>query len=152
VDKLPNLARAFNAQGIPLVVFIKNKQAFDGLVGLQPKDSYVQKIVAYADHPKPQRIAKLSGEIKDGVRVVRFVNSALPEKVVVKKGEVVKFIIEKAGKQCSLNLNGINVTERGTYGDDLHVTFKAETAGTYLYSFDGNSSLADAKKRSIVVQ
>lgn len=48
VDKLPNISRAFGVKSIPLVVFVKNKKGVNGLVGVQPKKSYIEAINKFA--------------------------------------------------------------------------------------------------------
>lgn len=48
VDKLPNISQAFGVRSIPLVVFIKNKKGVNGMVGVQPKKSYLEAINKFA--------------------------------------------------------------------------------------------------------
>jgi len=47
VDNQPTIARQFNVSGIPLVVFIKNKQVVNSLTGLNPREAYLQTILDY---------------------------------------------------------------------------------------------------------
>jgi thioredoxin 1 len=44
VEKLPQLAKAFNVGGIPLVAFMKNKTLLGSMVGLQPAAEYLAAI------------------------------------------------------------------------------------------------------------
>lgn len=44
VDKHPNISKAFGVRSIPLVVFIKNQEGVNGLVGVQPKKAYLDAI------------------------------------------------------------------------------------------------------------
>ena len=48
VDNNPEIARAFNVTSIPLVVMMKNKKIVQSLLGLRPKETYVQAINQYA--------------------------------------------------------------------------------------------------------
>jgi thioredoxin 1 len=47
VDENPSIPTRFNIRGIPTVIFFKNGQAVDQLVGNHPKDSIVKTIQAH---------------------------------------------------------------------------------------------------------
>ena len=63
VDKFPQLSKAFGVQGIPMVVFVKNKTGVDALTGLQPEKEYLNLIKKYSkdnlssDTPKIQNVS-----------------------------------------------------------------------------------------------
>ncbi len=44
MDQVPEAGQMFGARGIPLVVFVKNKQVVASFTGIQPEDTYVQAI------------------------------------------------------------------------------------------------------------
>ena len=44
VDENPDAAQRFKIRGIPTVIFVKNGELVDQLVGNQPKDSFVNTI------------------------------------------------------------------------------------------------------------
>jgi thioredoxin 1 len=44
VDENPNAAQQFRIRGIPTILFLKNGQIVDQLVGNQPKDSFLSTI------------------------------------------------------------------------------------------------------------
>lgn len=44
VDENPDAAQKFRVRGIPTVIFLKNGELVDQLVGNQPKDSFVSTI------------------------------------------------------------------------------------------------------------
>ncbi len=48
VDKHPALAQAFGVQGIPYVVFVKNKSAVHAITGVQPRGAYEKAIADFA--------------------------------------------------------------------------------------------------------
>ncbi len=48
VDKHPALAQAFGVQGIPYVVFVKNKAAVHAITGVQPAGAYQKAIQDFA--------------------------------------------------------------------------------------------------------
>jgi thioredoxin 1 len=48
VDKHPALAQAFGVQGIPYVVFVKNKAAVHAITGVQPRGAYEKAIADFA--------------------------------------------------------------------------------------------------------
>lgn len=47
VDENPDAAQKFRIRGIPTVVFLKNGQMVDQLVGNQPKESFVSAIARH---------------------------------------------------------------------------------------------------------
>lgn len=48
VDKMPQVAQMFQVQGIPYVVFLKNKQAVYALTGVRQKAEYIEAVVKYS--------------------------------------------------------------------------------------------------------
>jgi thioredoxin 1 len=48
IDKSPELASTFGAQSIPLVVFVKNANAFYSILGVNPKEQY-EKVINVCD-------------------------------------------------------------------------------------------------------
>lgn len=48
VDRSPMLAEKFMAQGIPLVVFVKDGTVVHSMAGLQPAEAYAEAIDRYA--------------------------------------------------------------------------------------------------------
>ena len=53
IDALPDVASAFGVNGIPHVVFVKNKEAISTQVGLHARSQYEQIITAYINN-KPK--------------------------------------------------------------------------------------------------
>lgn len=48
VDENPNLSAQFNVRSIPMLLFIKNGEVKDTVVGVQSKDALVRKLEALA--------------------------------------------------------------------------------------------------------
>ena len=48
VDKVPEVAGAFGANSIPMVVYVKDKASVEGFVGVRPEQDYVQAIMKHA--------------------------------------------------------------------------------------------------------
>jgi Thioredoxin domain-containing protein len=48
IDKFPQVARDFGVNGIPLVVFMKNKTVVKQFVGVQPEEDYIRTIIENA--------------------------------------------------------------------------------------------------------
>lgn len=44
VDENPNLAQKFNVRGIPTIIFFKNGEAKQTLVGVQPKEELIKAL------------------------------------------------------------------------------------------------------------
>ncbi len=47
VDENPQLSMSFNITSIPAILFVKNGQVVDKLVGAQPKSNFVKKIESH---------------------------------------------------------------------------------------------------------
>lgn len=48
VDEAPNLSAKFNVRSIPMLVFFKNGEAKDTVVGVQSKDALAKRLAAVA--------------------------------------------------------------------------------------------------------
>jgi thioredoxin 1 len=59
VDKSPDIANAFGTQGIPYVVFIRNKKAIHALTGLNPKENYDNVITACGSAESAEACSKV---------------------------------------------------------------------------------------------
>lgn len=67
-DQFPQIIEAFGVNGIPFVVFIKNKKAIYALMGVQPKESYVKIINNYAD-TSSEKIKEPDGKKVEGLKI-----------------------------------------------------------------------------------
>lgn len=59
VDKSPEIAEAFGVQGIPYVVFIRNKKAIYTLTGVNPKENYEKVLNSCSAAESEQACTKL---------------------------------------------------------------------------------------------
>lgn len=67
-DQFPQIIEAFGVNGIPFVVFIKNKKAIYALMGVQPKESYVKIINSYAD-TSSEKAKEPDGKRVEGLKI-----------------------------------------------------------------------------------
>lgn len=67
-DQFPQIIEAFGVNGIPFVVFIKNKKAIYALMGVQPKESYLKIINSYAD-TSSGKIEEPEGKKIEGLKI-----------------------------------------------------------------------------------
>lgn len=67
-DQFPQIIEAFGVNGIPFVVFIKNKKAIYALMGVQPKESYVKIINSYAD-TSAGKVKEPDGKRVEGLKI-----------------------------------------------------------------------------------
>lgn len=67
-DQFPQIIEAFGVNGIPFVVFIKNKKAIYALMGVQPKESYLKIINNYAD-TSSEKIKEPDGKRVEGLKI-----------------------------------------------------------------------------------
>jgi thioredoxin len=61
IDKLPDVAAAFGVQGIPYVVFIKNKKVFTALTGLYPFAAYEKVVIDSSSPPLKHGVKSAQG-------------------------------------------------------------------------------------------
>jgi thioredoxin 1 len=71
-DEFPQITEAFGVTGIPFVVFVKNRQALYALLGVQPKETYLQIIDMYADSTDNQMDIQPDGNTVEGLRVIQI--------------------------------------------------------------------------------
>lgn len=67
-DQFPQIIEAFGVNGIPFVVFIKNKKAIYALMGVQPKESYTKIINSYAD-TSSEKTKEPDGKRVEGLKI-----------------------------------------------------------------------------------
>ncbi len=67
-DQFPQIIEAFGVNGIPFVVFIKNKKAIYALMGVQPKESYTKIINSYAD-TSSEKTKEPDGKKVEGLKI-----------------------------------------------------------------------------------
>lgn len=67
-DQFPQIIEAFGVNGIPFVVFIKNKKAIYALMGVQSKESYLKIINSYAD-TSSEKVQEPDGKKVEGLKI-----------------------------------------------------------------------------------
>lgn len=67
-DQFPQIIEAFGVNGIPFVVFIKDKKAIYALMGVQPKESYTKIINSYAD-TSSEKTKEPDGKKVEGLKI-----------------------------------------------------------------------------------
>lgn len=64
VDRSPDIASAFRVRGMPLVVFMKDKEVVHSLLGLNPRENYERVItLCGSDVPAAECRTKLQGSL-----------------------------------------------------------------------------------------
>lgn len=151
IDKNPDIARAFNVTGIPYVVYIKNKTAVTAFTGVQPKENYVRAIDMHAAGSAETEDIKPNGKLVNGIRVIKLSTMTTPGNIYVYRGETVKLIIEKLDSPYSIHIPEYNISENGTVGKDLEVTFKAKETGVFSIFCNGKCPSGDGARFAQIV-
>lgn len=156
VDKLPAVAQAFGVQGLPFVVYMKNKAGVQSFVGVQSKGEYVRAINQFAsdeDGEEPTGDAP-DGELVEGVRVIRLTAAETPGhlgKILVYRGESVRLVIPKVDHEYSLHIPAFDVSQEGTSGQEMAIEFKAKDVGIFPIFCNGSCPVGDGAQFGQVV-
>ena len=151
IDKNPGIASALGVSGIPFVLLVKNKNAVHAFTGVQPKETYVRAVNLFSQAVIEAPAITPDGKIVDGVRIIRLSTATSPGKIYVYRGETVKIVIEKVGFPYSVHIPDFKISQEGTIGKDLTVTFKAKEIGIYPIFCNGKCPTGDGARFGQIV-
>lgn len=143
VDQQPRLSALFKVNGIPYVVFLKNKTILYALTGLYPKDAYVKVINRLSEKGDEELASGPDGEIINGIRVIHFKAGINPRSIHVYRGETVKLTIDKQGYPFSVHLPDFGVSQKAGKDEGLEITLKAKKIGVFPIFCNGNCPAGD---------
>lgn len=143
VDQHPRLSALFKVNGIPYVVFLKNKTILYALTGLYPKDTYVKVINQLSEKGDEELASGPDGEIINGIRVIRFKTGINPRSIYVYRGETVKLTIDRQGYPFSVHLPDFGVSQKAGKDEGVEITFKAKKIGVFPIFCNGNCPAGD---------
>jgi len=148
-DKNQQIAQALRVQGIPYVLYVKNKEAVQAFTGVQPKETYIRAIDTYtAKKPAAAAAAqdRPDGDLVNGERVIKLTTMTTPGNLYVYRGETVKIVVEKVDIPYSISIPGFNAAAEANPGKDLVITFKAETVGVFPMFCNGQCPAGDGSR------
>ncbi len=152
VDQSPELASVFGVNGIPFVVFVKDKKPVHALSGVQPRASYIRAIQYFAGDGKPGTDKDApDGKLVNGIRVIRLSTATSPESLYVYKGEEVELVIEHVDFPYSVHIPAFGVSADATVGKDLEIRFKAREVGTFPIYCNGQCPSGDGARYGKIV-
>lgn len=152
IDQNRELASALGVRGIPYVLFMKNGDTVDSLMGLRPKDSYARIVQRFSRKTTAENHGdKADGEIVNGVRIVRRSTSASLDAIYVYRGEKVKLILEDIPLPYAIHIPEYGISKEATTGTDLEVTFKAKKIGVFPIFCTGNCPTEDGSQSGKIV-
>lgn len=151
VDKHPQLAGLFKVNGIPYVVFLKDKTIVYALTGLYPKSAYVKVINTLSAKGDEKVASAPDGKLENGVRVIRFAANVNPRSIYVYRGETVKLQIAPKGYEYSVHLPDFDITQKSDGKEDLVITFKAKNIGVFPIFCNGNCPAGDGAMHAKIV-
>jgi phage shock protein E len=151
IDKNPEIARALDVQGIPFVVFVKNKQVVQAFVGVQQKDAYVRAILHHGHGTPADDKDKADGELVNGVRIIRLTTATSPGNIYVYRGEEVRLVVEKVDVPYSIHIPAFSIAQEATIGKDLEVGFKAGETGVFPLFCNGKCPAGDGQRFGRIV-
>jgi thioredoxin len=146
IDKNPDIAAAFGVQGIPLVVFMKNRTGVQAFTGVQPKDTYVRAILRHGNGSVTEEKDKADGELVNGVRMIRITTATSPGDLFVYRGEEVTIVVEKVDFPYSIHLPAYAISQEAVIGKDLEVSFKAAETGVFPLFCNGKCPAGDGQR------
>jgi thioredoxin len=143
-DRQLEVAAAFGVQGIPFVVFVRNKTGLEALTGVHPPETYVRLINQLSSEENPAAdVDTPDGTIEDGVRVIRLTPEMAIGNLVVYRGETVRIVMENLPFTYSISIPQYKASGSGQKGKVLDVTFKAEEVGVFPIYCNGDCPSGD---------
>lgn len=143
IDRNPEIAGAFGVQGIPFVVFVRDKVGLDALTGVHPEATYVRAIERLQASPSPKERDTPDGDIVDGVRVIHLNTAMAPGDLYVYRGETVRLVYDTVTIPYSIHIPHYDVSEEAAAGSRLEVTFKAKDVGVFPMFCNGDCPAGD---------
>lgn len=151
-DRNQPLAASLQLSGIPYVLFVKNGQSVHSLIGLHPEAAYSRAIERYATDASDDRVAdQPDGDIIQGVRVVHRSADAAIDTLYVYRGETVKLIFQDIPFDYAIHIPQYDISAAATVGQDLAVTFKADTVGVFPIFCNGDCPTGDGAQFGQIV-
>lgn len=151
IDENENLATQFDVTGIPYVVFMKNGSTVNSIIGLRPKDTYVQIINKLFEPEDKQTKEKPDGKLVKGVRIIHIEPKAVPQDIRVYRGEKVQLIITNRNYSFAVQIPEFKISRRARKGKDLALTFKAAKVGAFPLFTNRNRLGNDRKKLATII-
>ena len=154
IDRNPEIAGALGVSGIPFVVYVKNREGIHAFTGVQSKDTYVRAIHLLSSPSVDSADIAPDGEIVAGVRVIKLTTAAAPGNIYVYRGETVTLVIDEVEFPYSIHIPAFGISQEGTVGEKLEVTFKAGEIGVFPIFCNGQCPSGDGARygRIIVMQ
>jgi thioredoxin len=149
VDEHRDLAMEAGVTGIPFVLLVQKGRTVHAMTGLQPRDAYfraVERFLATADG-----VETADGRIVEGVRVVRRSTRAPLDTIYVYRGETVKLVIEDVDFAYGIHVPDFDISQQGTVGRPLEVTFKARDVGVFPVFCNGDCPSGDGQQFGQIV-
>ncbi|MBN2035967.1 MAG: hypothetical protein JW768_04425 [Chitinispirillaceae bacterium] len=151
IDRNQEIARALGVQGIPLVVFMKNREVVQAFVGVQQKEEYVRAILHHGHGMPADDTDKANGELVNGVRVIRLTTATSPGNIYVYRGEEVRLIVERVDFPYSIHIPAFSISQEAAIGKDLEVGFKAGETGVFPLFCNGKCPTGDGQRFGRIV-
>lgn len=151
VDQLPQIASAFNVNGIPYVVFLKNKSIVYALTGLYPMDAYIKIINRFSEKGNEEMVSNPDGKIVNGIRVIHFQAGIKPKSIFVYRGETVQINIDKMGYPFSIHIPEYGISQKAERNKGLKITFNAKKTGIFPIFCNGNCPAGDGAQHGKIV-
>lgn len=151
IDKNPDIAGMFQVTGIPLVVFIKEKQAVQSLMGVQPEAAYRRVILAHGSAAPASGNDQPDGDLVGGVRVINLTTGTSIGNLYVYRGEEVKLVFNKVDFPYSVHIPSLNATGSAKAGENLAIEFKAKEAGVFPMMCNGKCPSGDGQQMAKII-
>ncbi len=151
VDKQQEIAAAFKVTGIPLVVFVKEKNGIRAFTGVQSKTTYQQVINQYSESGSEELA---DGTLEAGIRIIKRKAGTAPGDIYVYRGDKVRLVIEDINSPLSIHIPKYKVSQAGVIGKNIQVEFKAKEIGTFPVYCNGKCPSGDGSQigRIVVMQ
>ena len=138
-EKLPSLAKAFQVQGIPYVVFFKDGGIANAYTGLYPKEAYEQSVEILA-----QPLSDTAqGTLVEGNRQITISNELSSGNITTYRGDKVELTVSATGKPFTVRSQELGIDGSSDGKEDLKFTFKVKELGFYPLAITNESGRDD---------
>ncbi len=144
IDEQRQLAMQSGVTGIPYVTFFKNGKKVHSLMGVWPEKAYIRDITRFAFPLKEASETDTpDGELVDGIRVIHLGPDYRLEDIYVYRGETIKLVFKDLKAAYSVAIPKYQISQDGSQGEDLEVTFKATEVGVFPIFCNGDCPSGD---------
>lgn len=133
IDENREIAADLGVGSIPYLLLVRQGQAVDSIMGLYPKQNYMQLFQKYAPNEAAMAnaVASPDGTIEDGVRMIRRNISRPLQTLRIYRGETIRLIFDADNRNFAISIPAFDIEAESRADAPLEVRFKAKDEGEF---------------------